>query len=91
MLDYGTKADLLLLVTPALDPALQMDVDFLKDMKAEVDNLPAMAIVTQVDRLRPIREWEPPYNYLEGDRPKEKAIREATRLSQTNSSATTAT
>jgi hypothetical protein len=40
--------------------------------------LSAIAIVTQVDRLRPIREWEPPYNWQAGDRPKEKAIREAT-------------
>lgn len=79
VLDYATNADLLLLVTPALDPALQMDVDFLKDMKAEVADLPAIAIVTQVDRLRPIREWEPPYDWEEGDRPKEKAIREATK------------
>jgi predicted GTPase len=69
---------LLLLFTPALDPALQMDVDFLKDMKADVEDLPAIAIVTQVDRLRPIREWEPPYDWEWGDRPKEKAIREAT-------------
>jgi predicted GTPase len=78
VLDYATNADLLLLVTPALDPALQMDVDFLKDMKADVVELPAIAIVTQVDRLRPIREWNPPYDWEWGDRPKEKAIREAT-------------
>jgi len=78
VLDYANNADLLLLVTPALDPALQMDVDFLKDMKAEVEDLPAIAIVTQVDRLRPIREWEPPYDWEWGNRPKEKAIREAT-------------
>ncbi|MFE1748287.1 GTPase family protein [Coleofasciculus sp. H7-2] len=78
VLDYATNADLLLLVTPALDPALQMDMDFLKDMKAEVADLSAIAIVTQVDRLRPIREWEPPYDWQAGDRPKEKAIREAT-------------
>ena len=78
VLDYANNADLLLLVTPALDPALQMDVDFLKDMKADIDDLPAIAIVTQVDRLRPIREWEPPYDWEWGDRPKEKAIREAT-------------
>jgi hypothetical protein len=78
VLDYATNADLLLLVTPALDPALQMDVDFLKDMKEEVEDLPAIAIVTQVDRLRPIREWQPPYDWEWGDRPKEKAIREAT-------------
>jgi hypothetical protein len=78
VLDYANNADLLILVTPALDPALQMDVDFLKDMKEEVEDLPAIAIVTQVDRLRPIREWEPPYDWEWGDRPKEKAIREAT-------------
>ncbi|MEH2191464.1 MAG: GTPase family protein [Nostoc sp.] len=78
VLDYAIDADLLLLVTPALDPALQMDVDFLQDIKAEVADLPAIAIVTQVDRLRPIREWQPPYDWEWGNRPKEIAIREAT-------------
>ncbi|MBD2453265.1 GTPase family protein [Nostoc sp. FACHB-87] len=78
VIDYATNADLLLLVTPALDPALQMDVDFLADMKAAVDDLPAIAVVTQVDKLRPIREWQPPYNWEWGDRPKEISIREAT-------------
>ncbi|RCJ18719.1 GTPase [Nostoc minutum NIES-26] len=78
VLDYATNADLLLLVTPALDPALQMDVDFLRDIKAEVAELSAIAVVTQVDRLRPIREWQPPYDWEWGDRPKEIAIREAT-------------
>ncbi|AVH69681.1 GTPase family protein [Nostoc sp. 'Lobaria pulmonaria (5183) cyanobiont'] len=78
VLDYAINADLLLLATPALDPALQMDVDFLQDIKAEVADLPAIVIVTQVDRLRPIREWQPPYDWEWGDRPKEIAIREAT-------------
>ncbi|MBW4682466.1 MAG: 50S ribosome-binding GTPase [Microcoleus vaginatus WJT46-NPBG5] len=78
VLEFAADADLLVLVTPALDPALQMDVDFLKDMKATVEDLPAIVLVTQVDRLRPVREWEPPYDWQWGDRPKEKAIREAT-------------
>ena len=78
VLDYAKKADLLLLVTPALDPALQMDVDFLKDLKSDVADLPMITVVTQVDRLRPIREWEPPYDWEWGDRLKEMAIREAT-------------
>ncbi|MBD2021391.1 50S ribosome-binding GTPase [Leptolyngbya sp. FACHB-36] len=78
VLDALHQADLLLLVTPALDPALQMDADFLKDAKAAVSDLPTIAIVTQVDRLRPIREWNPPYDWQAGDRPKEVAIREAT-------------
>ena len=79
VLDYAVNADLLLLVTPALDPALQMDVDFLKDIKTEIEDLPTIAIVTQVDRLRPIREWNPPYDWQNGDKPKEKSIREATK------------
>ncbi|MBD2259635.1 GTPase [Pseudanabaena sp. FACHB-2040] len=78
VLDYAHEADLLLLATPALDPALQMDVDFLRDMKIEVADLPAIATLTQVDRLRPLREWAPPYDWRWGERPKEKSIREAT-------------
>ena len=78
VLDYAATADLLLLVTPALDPALQMDLDFLETLKKELPDLSAVGIVTQVDRLRPIREWNPPYNWQEGTKPKEKSIREAT-------------
>ena len=78
VLDYATNADLLLLVTPALDPALQMDVDFLKDIKTQVTDLPVITVVTQVDRLRPLREWEPPYDWQWGDRPKESAMGKAT-------------
>ncbi|NEQ77541.1 MAG: GTPase family protein [Okeania sp. SIO2C9] len=78
VLDYAETADLLLLVTPALDPALQMDVDFLQELKQEVADLPAIVIVTQVDRLRPMREWQPPYDWVLGKGAKEKSIREAT-------------
>ncbi|MBJ7297291.1 MAG: GTPase family protein [Dolichospermum sp.] len=82
VIDYAINADLLLLVTPALDPALQMDVDFLQDVKSEVADLPIITIVTQVDRLRPIREWQPPYNWEKGEKPKEISIREATKYRQ---------
>ncbi|ABG51600.1 GTP-binding protein, HSR1-related [Trichodesmium erythraeum IMS101] len=78
VLDYAKTVDLLLLVNPALDPALQMDIDFLQDLKGEVANLPTIIIITQVDRLRPIREWQPPYDWIWGKNAKEKSIREAT-------------
>ncbi|OLP17209.1 GTPase [Leptolyngbya sp. 'hensonii'] len=78
VLDHLTQADVLLLATPALDPALQMDIDFLQKLRAQVADLPTIVIVTQVDRLRPMREWQPPYDWQWGDRPKEVAIREAT-------------
>ncbi len=77
VIDYASNADLLLLVTPCLDPALQMDRDFLQDIKTEIADLPTITIVTQVDRLRPIREWNPPYYWQQGEKPKEKAIRGA--------------
>jgi uncharacterized protein len=78
VLDHVPQTDLILLLNPALDPALQMDLEFLKDLKSKVPDLPAIAVVTQVDRLRPIREWEPPYDWRNGTRPKEISIREAT-------------
>ncbi|HIK45278.1 MAG TPA: 50S ribosome-binding GTPase [Leptolyngbyaceae cyanobacterium M65_K2018_010] len=82
LVDQAHQADLLILVTPALDPALQMDADLLQDMRQAVPDLGAIAVVTQVDRLRPWREWNPPYDWQWGERPKEIAIREATRYRQ---------
>jgi uncharacterized protein len=78
VLDNIEKTDLVILVTPVLDPALQMDVDFLADIKAEISNLPIVGVVTQVDKLRPIREWDANYDWQGGNKPKEIAIREAT-------------
>jgi uncharacterized protein len=74
---YATAADVVLLVTPALDPALQVDADFLRDLRQKVADLPIIAVVSQVDRVRPIREWSPPYHWRTGSWPKETAIREA--------------
>lgn len=77
VIEKAAEADLLLLVTPATDPALQMDLAFLEEITTQVDDLPIISIVTQVDRLRPIREWSPPYDWRSGDQPKENSIREA--------------
>lgn len=77
VLDFSQGADLILLLTPALDPALEMDGDFLRDLRRANPEVPVILVVTQVDRLRPLREWSPPYDWLAGERPKERAIREA--------------
>ncbi len=77
VIDYASEADLLLLVTPALDPALRVDADFLREIRQEIDDVPIIAAVSQVDRLRPIREWSPPYHWRTGSWPKETSIREA--------------
>ena len=77
VLDYAREADVLLLVNPALDPSLQIDASFLQDMLEQQPDLAAIAVVTQVDRLRPLREWTPPYDWREGERLKEQNIRKA--------------
>ncbi|MGI0492396.1 GTPase family protein [Alkalinema pantanalense CENA528] len=77
VLDHAQDCDVLLLVMPALDPALQMDLEFLRDLQGVAPDLPLFGVVTQVDRLRPLREWQPSYNWRTGTQPKEIAIREA--------------
>ncbi len=79
VLDYAHKADIILLLNPALDPALQMDRDFLADCQTVAGDRPILVGVTQVDKLRPLREWSPPYDWVTGDRPKETSIRNAVR------------
>ena len=75
--DQAADADLLVMATPALDPALQSDKTFLQDLKTAEQHPPTVVVLTQVDRLRPVREWLPPYDWQLGQRPKEIAIREA--------------
>lgn len=77
VLTQAQTADMIVLVTPALDPALEADLAFLAEVKTQAAGLPTIAVVTQVDRLRPLREWQPPYNWRTGDRPKERNIRDA--------------
>ena len=73
IIDYSEDVDLILLLNPALDPALEVDLQIVK----QLPTIPLITVITQVDRLRPVREWQPPYNWLTGDAPKEKSIREA--------------
>ena len=77
VLAQAADADLLVLATPALDPALQSDQSFLHDLETSKRQPPTVVALTQVDRLRPVREWQPPYNWQTGQRPKESAIRDA--------------
>jgi predicted GTPase len=74
-LHHAETCDGLLLLTPALDPALQNGFRF----SQITQSASTIVVVNQVDRLRPIRESEPPCfnwrsNLLD---PKEISIREA--------------
>jgi len=71
------RTDVVLLLTPALDPALAPDITALDIIRQQVADLPIVVALTHVDRLRPLREWSPPYDWQQGNRPKEVSIREA--------------
>jgi uncharacterized protein len=73
----SSQIDLILAILPALDAALETDLQILSKIYELAPNVPTIGIISQVDRLRPFQEWQPPYNWRTGDRPKEITIRAA--------------
>ena len=78
------KVDVILMVCNAAQAARQADAQQLDAIRRyfqkERQNqaLPViLAVATQIDRLRPVREWQPPYNIQHPKRPKEHSIRQA--------------
>lgn len=78
------KVDVVLMVCNAAQAARQADAQQLNAIRRyfqeERQNqaLPVILVVaTQIDRLRPVREWQPPYNIQAPTRPKEHSIRQA--------------
>jgi predicted GTPase len=80
--DAARDADLLLLATPATCPGRANDVELLDRLQAwfaarpQLRQPPVVVAVTQVDLLAPAAEWQPPYDWQSGTRPKEANIRE---------------
>lgn len=83
MLKEAEKADLILWVVSATQPARSIDHDALKILKENLDahldrkSPPIIFVMTHVDRLSPSRDWEPPYDIESPLRAKAKSIREA--------------
>jgi len=81
--DVASKADILLLVVPARSAARQPEVDFLTRVRAafvthpELKLPPVIVVLTHIDLITPAMEWQPPYDWRAGMRPKEVAIRDA--------------
>jgi uncharacterized protein len=78
------KVDVILMVCNASQAARQADAQELDAIRRyfqeECRNqaLPViLAVATQIDRLRPIKEWQPPYNIQDPKHPKEHSIRGA--------------
>lgn len=81
--EASRDADLILLVTSAVNPGRQHDIDLLDRLKEWFDSKPhlrmppVVVVMNQVDLLSPKSEWNPPYDWQAGSRPKETNIREA--------------
>ncbi|MFO0876930.1 MAG: GTPase [Gemmataceae bacterium] len=81
--ELARQSDLLFLVLHARNPGRQADLSLLDQLKAwftarpEVKVPPVIAVITHVDLLSPMMEWNPPYDWVGGTRPKENSIREA--------------
>lgn len=76
--------DVIIVVCNATEAARKMDVQQLQAVRhyfqRECPNqtLPVIiAVATHIDRLRPVREWNPPYQILQPDNAKARNIREA--------------
>jgi predicted GTPase len=70
MLEAAGNADLILWVSPVHRPDRQMERDCLDALRefqtARTDrHLPPLLVVaSQIDRLRPVNEWQPPYDLM---------------------------
>jgi uncharacterized protein len=77
------SVDLIVAVTSARQAARKLECETLEEARrrfaASTRRVcpPIIVVATHIDELRPHREWSPPYNFLEGDSPKELSIREA--------------
>jgi uncharacterized protein len=83
MLVEAARADLILWVLAAGQPARDVDVKAIAALRQQLNTTighpppPILLAVTQIDRLRPAMEWLPPYNIAVPDRPKAITIRDA--------------
>jgi len=83
LLHAASEADLILWVCAAHRADRAVDRAGLDALRADFAAHPArrrppmLTVLTQIDRLRPIAEWEPPYDLRDPDRPKARNIAEA--------------
>lgn len=82
-LKAGRNADLMLFVLPANSAAREPEVRFYERLRAKFETEPGLRfppvliVLSRIDLLSPKAEWQPPYDWQHGKKPKEQNIREA--------------
>jgi hypothetical protein len=77
------QCDFILLVCAATQAARQPDKELLEEFyklfreQPQIPVPPLLVILTHIDQLRPLREWQPPYNIAQPDSAKAQTIRQA--------------
>jgi predicted GTPase len=75
------KIDIILMMCSASNAARNSDIQQLNTIRSYFQqeqqlSMPVIiAVATHIDRLRPIQEWQPPYNIQQPENPKAKNIR----------------
>jgi predicted GTPase len=78
--ETAQRADLLLLVVHARNPAREADVQLLRHLQdwfgshPELKRPPLLVVATHIDLLSPALEWSPPYDWRHPTRTKEENI-----------------
>lgn len=81
--ELAKSADLIVMVAHARSAGRKADLAFLDAVRAEYGKQPGLILptiviaLTHIDLLTPAVEWQPPYDWESGDRPKERSIRES--------------
>jgi uncharacterized protein len=84
LMQVWAKVDVILIVCNATQAAREVDVQQLNAIRyffqeqCPNQSLPVIiAVISQIDRLRPVREWKPPYNIQQPETTKAQSIRQA--------------
>jgi predicted GTPase len=81
--ESAQESDLLLLVLHARNPARQADLAMLEGLRdwfasrPDLKAPPILAVLTHIDLLSPSLEWQPPYDWQEPTRTKERQMEQA--------------
>lgn len=81
--EKASECDLMIWVAAADRPDRELDRTALEAIRTHFAANPGrpappiVVVLTNVDRLRPFQEWQPPYNVATPDRPKAQSIRDA--------------